>query len=106
MDIVGLEGMSMQDLSWEMDKGGRFVVFTYCISILVMTFKRPSKVFFVRGGHSAIGYGLPYLLISGLFGWWGIPWGPIYTLEAIINALSGGKDITKEMLSAMGPQFA
>lgn len=73
MDIVGLEGMSMQELSWELDKGGRFVVFTYCISVLVMTFKRPSKVFFVRAGESTFVHGLPYLLISLLFGWWGIP---------------------------------
>lgn len=102
MEIVGLEGLSSEELSHELRHGGRFVIFTYCISILVMTFKRPSKVYFLKAGESGFVHGLPYLLISLLLGWWGIPWGPIYTLEAILNSLSGGKNITREMVSAMG----
>jgi hypothetical protein len=102
MEINGLEGMSAMDLSHELSRGGRFIVFTYCISILVMTFKRPSKIYFLKAGESGLIRGLPYLMLSLLLGWWGFPWGPIYTLEAIIHTLSGGKDITREMVSVMG----
>ncbi len=29
-------------------------------------------------------------LVSGLFGWWGIPWGPVYTLQTIGKNSAGG----------------
>lgn len=29
--------------------------------------------------------------ITWLFGWWGIPWGPIYSLQAIFTNMFGGK---------------
>jgi hypothetical protein len=31
-----------------------------------------------------------YTLISALFGWWGIPWGVIYTPQAIYRNFCGG----------------
>jgi hypothetical protein len=34
-----------------------------------------------------------------LFGWWRIPWGPIYTIGAAYNQATGGKDITQEVIS-------
>ncbi len=34
MKINGAEGMTIEDIELELDKGGRFVVFQYCISIL------------------------------------------------------------------------
>jgi len=33
-----------------------------------------------------------------LFGWWGIPWGFIYTPMSIISNISGGKDVTQSVL--------
>jgi hypothetical protein len=100
--IKGLEGISPEELDRELENGARFVLFTYCISILILTFRRTSDIFYVRPGASAIGYGLPYLLISLLFGWWGIPWGPIYTLQAIGRTLNGGKDVTNEIVPTLG----
>src|SRR5262245_16118983 len=32
----------------EVEAGGRFVIFTYCISVLILTFKRPSEIMFLR----------------------------------------------------------
>jgi hypothetical protein len=34
--------------------------------------------------------GVPYTLGTLLLGWWGIPWGPIYTVQAIAKNFSGG----------------
>jgi hypothetical protein len=46
--------------------------------------------------------GLPFSLISLVAGWWGIPWGPIWTLTTLATNLSGGKDVTREILAAAG----
>ena len=92
--INGAEGMSDADLTNELDNGARLVVFEYTISVLIMTFKRPSGVFLIRKSESALLKGLPYTLLTLLGGWWGIPWGPIYSATTLFTNLGGGKDIT------------
>jgi hypothetical protein len=72
----------------------RFVVFHYCVSLGIVSFKRSSGVKVIPPGGSRILAGLPYTLISICAGWWGIPWGPIWTLQAIGRNLSGGTDVT------------
>lgn len=101
MDIKGIEGMSSEQISLEIQRGGKFVVFLYTISVLVMTFRRGSDVYFVKAGESAVGKGLSYSLLTLVAGWWGIPWGPIYTIGSLITNLSGGKDVTSEIVSAL-----
>jgi hypothetical protein len=85
-------------LASDMAKGGKFVVFNYAISIIAVSYKRASKVYYIPSYRSAIAEGWKYLLISLLLGWWGIPWGPIYTIQSIINSFSG-IDITAEALA-------
>jgi len=34
--------------------------------------------------------GLPYSFGTLLLGWWGIPWGPVYTVQAITRNFRGG----------------
>jgi len=102
MEIKGLEGMTDAELAWELDRGGRFVVFEYAISIVFLTFKRGSDVHFVRHGESTFGMALPYTLATVLLGWWGIPWGPIHSIGSLYTNLTGGKDVTREMLAATG----
>lgn len=92
--IVGIEGMSDADLNAAIADGARLVVYQYTISIIVMTFRRGSAVHFVPAGQSAVVKGLPYSLLTFVAGWWGIPWGPIYTVGALIKNLSGGEDVT------------
>lgn len=96
--IKGIEGMTLQDINEEVERGGRFVLYTYVVSILVMTFKQPTDIYFVRGAESRVGKGLAYTLVTLLAGWWGIPWGPIYSIGTIFTNLSGGKDLTTEVL--------
>lgn len=96
--IQGIEGLSLSDINEEIQKGGKFVNYTYCISILIMTFKRPTDIYFIRANQNATVKGLPFTFLSLFLGWWGIPWGPIYTIGAIGSNLTGGKDITTEIL--------
>jgi len=100
MQIKGLENMTDDQINFELQRGARFVVFEYCISIIILTFKRTSAVCFIKQGESAFGRALLYSLISLLFGWWGIPWGPIYTIGSLITNLRGGKDVTGDFIAA------
>jgi hypothetical protein len=101
MKIVGLEGMTVDQLHEELRAGGKFVVYQFCISVLVMTFRRSSDIHFVKSGESAVVKGMGYTLTSFLLGWWGIPWGLIYTPAALATNLGGGKNVTREVLAAL-----
>jgi hypothetical protein len=99
--IQGIDGMSNEQVRFELDRGGRFILFQYCVSVLVVTFKRPSPIYFIRAGESAVGKGIGFTLLTLVAGWWGIPWGPIYSVQSIYRNLSGGKDVTKEIAAAL-----
>lgn len=40
--------MTVEQVHFEVQGGARFVFFQYCISALVITFRRPSDVYLVR----------------------------------------------------------
>jgi hypothetical protein len=96
------EAQTRWQLEDDVRRGGRFVIYLYCISLLVVTFRRPSAVVYVPAGQSAFFKGLPYTLLSLIGGWWGLPWGPIRTLEAVFTNIGGGKDVTEEVMRHMG----
>jgi hypothetical protein len=102
MKIVGIENMGSLELRSELQRGGKFVTFPYVISVLVITFRRTSDVYFIKADESAVVKGLPFVLLSLFLGWWGIPWGIIYTIGAIWTDLSGGRNVTNEILASMG----
>jgi hypothetical protein len=96
------EGAS--DLERQVLEGGRFVIYQYCFSILVMTFKRSSAITFLRNTEDGGGQAFGYSLISLVAGWWGIPWGPIFTITTLVNNLRGGTDVTGAVLAQkLGP---
>jgi hypothetical protein len=99
--IKGMDGMNDADINQALNEGAKFVIFEYCISILIMTFKRSSDIYFVKSGESTLSKSLPFTLISLFFGWWGIPWGPIYTIGSLYTNLSGGKDMPQEVLHSL-----
>ncbi len=100
MEIRGIENMSMAELAREVERGGRFMLYTYCISIIAMTFRRPSAIYFIKSNEIPVKHGWPFLLISTVFGWWGIPWGPVYTIQSIYKAFAG-TDVTSEVLKTL-----
>lgn len=97
MPISGLEGMSDEEVHADLQRGGRFVVYSYTISILIMTFRRSSDVIYVKSTDSRFVRGLPYTLLTVLAGWWGFPWGPIYSITSLAQNLGGGKDVTEQL---------
>ncbi len=101
LKIKGMENMSWERIRSEVEHGGRFVIFQYCISIGVMSFKRPSAIYFIKSGESVLGKALAYSLVSLVCGWWGIPWGPIWTISTMVTNARGGLDLTQQVLGSM-----
>ena len=104
--IRGIEGMRQGELDFEIQRGAKFVLFQYCISVIVLTLRRPSDIYFVRQGENVLVKGLPFTLLSLVAGWWGIPWGPIYTIQSVYNNSRGGKDVTQVVVNSLRGQAA
>ena len=102
MDIRGVEGLSIDEVRMRVNQGGKFVMFTWTLSFVVMTVRRPTAVYFINPGESAALKGMPFTLVSFFLGWWGIPWGFIYTPMSIFENLGGGKDVTNEVMQTLG----
>jgi hypothetical protein len=99
--IQGIEGMSSGQLVSELQNGARFIQYQYCISAIFVTFKRFSDIYLMRPGQGESVRALTWTLLSLVAGWWGIPWGPIFTVQSVWVNLRGGKDVTPEVATAL-----
>ena len=98
MRIHGVAGLTADAIHRELKAGGRFVAFENCISALIATARRSTAPYFLRAGELGLARGLPFILLSLLLGWWGVPWGLIYTPAVLITNCCGGRDVTREIL--------
>ncbi len=71
----------------------RLRVYHTALSFLIVSFKLPSGIVVV-GGPSARRTHAACSLVSLLLGWWGLPWGPIFTVQVLINNLRGHREFT------------
>jgi hypothetical protein len=97
MRIDGLDNLTAAELEAEVAAGGRFVFYEYCISFVVLTLRCPTRIRYLRPSEIGVARGLPYVLLSLLLGWWGLPWGIIYTPLTIFTNLCGGHDVTEQV---------
>ena len=95
--ILGLPTLTHSELEMELAQGGRLVFFEYCISFLFFTLRHPSPICLLRKGERAWIRALPYSLASLMLGWWGLPWGVIYTPLSLVLNCTGGRDVTAEI---------
>ncbi len=101
MEIKNINGLSVSEIKQLVQQGGKFVLFPYTISFVLMTLKRNSSIYFIRPNEGTFKYSYGYVLLNLLVGWWGIPWGPIYTIGALYNHIIGGKEYTQLVLSEL-----
>jgi hypothetical protein len=81
----------------------RLVFYEYCVSVVFLTLRRPSRVYRLRPGERGVLRSLPYALVSLLLGWWGVPWGLVYTPLTLWTDLTGGRELTEaEVRAAAG----
>jgi hypothetical protein len=105
--VSGTEGMSIQQIEDDVLRGGRFRIFRYNFSVIVISFQRSSGIQYIRAGHGPGAHAWPWTLLSMVVGWWGIPWGIFFTIQTLYTNCMGGKDVTPELLAAVvGPQRA
>lgn len=95
--MITLPKVSEDRIRSKLQAGARCIRYQYCISCLFWSFKQTSSVKFINPGESYVSPGIKYSLVSLLLGWWGIPWGPIWTVSTLINNFRGGCDITEEV---------
>lgn len=98
MQIIGAGQLSEEEIALKLTEGHRLVSYEYCLSFIVITLKRPTAVYLVAPRESDFGNRALYSSLSFFFGWWGIPWGPIYTIGTIYRNLSGGHDHSKALI--------
>jgi hypothetical protein len=67
--------------------------FLLAASVIILSFKIPSR-YYIAGRDNLGRTKAAYSLASLLFGWWGVPWGPIYTIQSLSTNLSGGERMT------------
>ena len=99
--IRGIEGMTPAQVEYEVQRGGRFVAYQYCVSALVVSFRRNSDIFFIRAGKGSFLKGLKYSLLSMVAGWWAKE-GLVWTVKALATNLRGGKNVTKKIMTSPG----
>jgi hypothetical protein len=103
MNIKGVDNLTPEEIRDAVDQGAVFVTYSYCISLLLVSFRRSSDIYFIKPGKSLLLPGIPFNLISFLIGWWGFPWGIFYTLQSLTVNLSGGTEVTDEVLAFIDP---
>lgn len=78
-DIAGL-GLAYDGAT--IDGNTTFVQYEVCFSFVVASIRKRTN-YYIRGHHPTKLYNLLFTLFTLVFGWWGIPWGPIYTIRAL-----------------------
>ncbi len=101
MKIKNIEGLTATDLQQQVSDGGRFVYFAYTVSLVIVTFRDTSGVYLIRSGENTAAKSFLFTIVSFLIGWWGVPWGPKYTMQAIRTNMKGGKDVTDEVMDVI-----
>jgi hypothetical protein len=97
--IQGVRGMTIAAVRSAVSGGARFRAFPYCESWLIVSFRRISDPVLVKPGEAMLRAGGTQVLHSLLFGWWGFPWGPIWTVSTIWRTLHGGIDVTDAVMA-------
>lgn len=83
----------------------RLAAFPYVVSIILVTLRRSWSGLYCR--HCRQTATLQAKFLSFLFGWWGFPWGPIYTLGALFGSNNGfvPADANAQYLKQLGLFF-
>ena len=85
---------SDEELLRALERGATIVRYPYVISAVLASFKLESRAVLIEQSSRRYVQAIPYLLFTLAFGWWGVPWGPIFTAKALWCLIQGGEEIT------------
>lgn len=95
--LVIPENIDLQTLTREVDRGGRFIVYPYNISLVAIMLNNLSPAIFVPAGEDERTYRRKYILLCAFFGWWSVQ-GILKTITNIHYNKKGGLDITEDVM--------
>lgn len=78
---------------YSIDEETGITQFQFCLSFVAFSIKVPSR-YFISEDMTAIPINIIYTLCTLIFGWWGLPWGPIYTIQVVFKNIFGGTKMT------------
>ncbi|MBI5700971.1 hypothetical protein HZC34_03865 [Candidatus Saganbacteria bacterium] len=105
LEIIGknknalLSGGKTKYAGREITKETEVVRYTWVLSFIIFSIRDQSAYYFFPKGY-AMGY--VFSLITFIFGWWGLPFGLIWTIPAIIKNFKAEDKATVEMLLKYG----
>ncbi|MBX2846907.1 MAG: hypothetical protein KTR16_01195 [Acidiferrobacterales bacterium] len=80
------------------DEGTELVQYFVAVSFIFGSIKVPTR-FYVVDREDTFGMSAMYSLLTLLLGWWGLPWGPVYTIQSLSTNFKGGNLIkVKDLL--------
>jgi hypothetical protein len=90
---------SLEELKRAIEYGSRFIAFQYCITVFfAVTLTRFSPAILIRNDEEIQYFRAKYNRLTKFFGWWGIPWGPIKSVNALNTNKAGGIDMTDDIM--------
>lgn len=97
--IIVPEHLTYEGLKQEIAQGGKFIVYSYCISLLfAVTLRRISPAYLVPASGPGKQIKKKYNRYNYLFGWWQIPTGLPTTIRNIKINNRGGLDVTEDIM--------
>ncbi len=80
-------------------EGKRYVFYPYVVSLLVISLRRTmGGLRVVETGAWPLGPLFGAAAVTGLFGWWGFPWGLIWTPLTLYHLSRGGRDVSRDLI--------
>ncbi|MBR1597354.1 MAG: hypothetical protein IJ661_00410 [Lachnospiraceae bacterium] len=78
----------------EITPTSRLVRYTFVVSLVVITHRSESRYYFEDVEKSKASKAKLFSTLGSLLlGWWGIPWGPIWTIKAVIDNMANSDEI-------------
>jgi len=63
--------------------------YQFCTSFFILSVRQPTA-FILDQSSSKLSVNIISTIVTLIFGWWGFPWGPIYSVQTIFQNLRGG----------------
>jgi hypothetical protein len=90
--------LTFEQLIESRQSGNTFVVYEYLFPRpLFPPVKRISRLYYIHSGEKLSKYAFRYNLMTLIWGWWGLPFGPFYTF-ATLKHNKTGTDFTEDVL--------
>lgn len=83
------KGETFESIMEQRESGAQFMFYEYVIPVpIIAPGRAASKIYFVKRGDTKRYYA-KYNLINMIWGWWGLPFGPVYVYKVAANNKKG-----------------